>query len=195
LRIILVDDHALILEGLRRVLIAAGHEIVGEAQSISHAQLIVATTAHDLLVVDVSLPDGSGLELIHPNKAAIVLTLGDDPKALERAHLKGALAYVLKAEPLDQLLEIIALIDSGEQEQLAKKLFTLLPTKKDALLTHRELEIIEILALGWSTRIIASHLFLSEATVKTHLASINRKLGTTSRTAAVTEARVLGLIS
>jgi len=142
------------------------------------------------VLVDVNLPDGSGLDLITPLLRCIVLTLGDDPTSLQQAHRRGAAAYVLKGEPVTHLLTIIEQLENSTYHFAAPAL----PQNRFDL-TQRELDVIQILQTGWSAKEMASHLFLSEATVKTHLASIYRKLGVKNRTQAIVVALANHLIA
>ena len=189
MRVILVDDHQLIRDGLARSLHDRGHEVVGQAHSLSSARLVLATTTSDLAIIDLSLPDGSGLELISQQIPFLVLTLGEDADSLRAAYEKGAYAYVRKSAPVSELMKVIARIEAGE-----RPFHRPTPRQDNSGLSDRELEVLRVLANGWSTREIASHLFLSESTVKTHLAAINRKLSVNSRTMAIAQSRSLGLI-
>ena len=188
--ILIVDDHELIRAGLKQALQTAGHNIVGEAASLAEARAELLFTQPDLVLVDVNLPDGSGLELITPLLRCIVLTLGDDPTSLQQAHRRGAAAYVLKGEPVTHLLTIIEQLENSTYHFAAPAL----PQNRFDL-TQRELDVIQILQTGWSAKEMASHLFLSEATVKTHLASIYRKLGVKNRTQAIVVALANHLIA
>jgi len=188
--ILIVDDHELIRAGLKQALQSAGHNIVGEAASLAEARAELLFTQPDLVLVDVNLPDGSGLDLITPLLRCIVLTLGDDPTSLQQAHRRGAAAYVLKGEPVTHLLTIIEQLENSTYHFAAPAL----PQNRFDL-TQRELDVIQILQTGWSAKEMASHLFLSEATVKTHLASIYRKLGVKNRTQAIVVALANHLIA
>jgi len=188
--ILIVDDHELIRTGLTQALRAAGHNIVGEAASLAEARAQLLFTKPDLVIVDVSLPDGSGLELITPLLKFVVLTLGDDPQSLRIAHQRGAAAYVLKGEPVGHLISIIDQLENSRYHFAAPAL----PQNRFDL-TQRELDVIQILQTGWSAKEMGSHLFLSEATVKSHLASIYRKLEVKNRTQAIVVALANHLIA
>ena len=194
MRIVLVDDHQLIRSGLRDLLSQAGHDVVAEAASLAQGRALIATVDNDLAIVDVSLPDGSGLDLVNDNGRFIVLTLGDDPISLEVARVRGASAYILKSDPSEHLLAVIEQVALGQKVLPASERNSIEVQAAALAITSRELDVLQILARGWSTKEIASHLFLSEATIKTHLASLNRKLVTTNRTAAVARGREHGLI-
>lgn len=190
MHILIVDDHELIRKGLTQAFRTAGHNIVGEAASLGEARAQLMFTRPDLVIVDVNLPDGSGLDLITPLIKFVVLTLGDDPQSLVVAHQRGAAAYVLKGEPVTHLLSIIDQLENNAYHFAAPAL----PQNRFDL-TQRELDVIQILQTGWSAKEMASHLFLAEATVKTHLASIYRKLEVNNRTQAIVVALANHLIA
>ena len=188
--VLVVDDHELIRQGLVQALRRAGHNIVGEAASIAEARASLLFTKPDLVLVDVNLPDGSGLELITPLIKFVVLTLGDDPASLRIAHERGAAAYVLKGEPVSHLLSVIEQLENSTYHFAAPAL----PHNRFDL-TQRELDVIQILQTGWSAKEMGSHLFLSEATIKSHLAAIYRKLSVRNRTQAIVVALANRLIA
>ena len=188
--VLVVDDHELIRQGLVQALRGAGHNIVGEAATIAAARSALLFTKPDLLILDVNLPDGSGLDLITPLIKCIVLTLGDDPDSLRIAHERGAAAYVLKGEPVTHLLSVIDQLENSTYHFAAPAL----PHNRFDL-TQRELDVIQILQTGWSAKEMGSHLFLAETTVKSHLASIYRKLSVKNRTQAIVIALANRLIA
>ena len=188
--VLVVDDHELIRQGLVQALRRAGHNIVGEAASIAEARASLLFTKPDLVLVDVNLPDGSGLELITPLIKFVVLTLGDDPDSLRIAHERGAAAYVLKGEPVSHLLSVIEQLENSTYHFAAPAL----PHNRFDL-TQRELDVIQILQTGWSAKEMGSHIFLSEATIKSHLAAIYRKLSVRNRTQAIVVALANRLIA
>ena len=188
--VLIVDDHELIRNGLVQAIRGAGHNIVGEAATLAEARMQLLFTKPDLVIVDVNLPDGSGLELITPLIKFVVLTLGDEPQSLRIAHERGAAAYVLKGEPVTHLLSIIEQLESSNYHFAAPSM----PHNRFDL-TQRELDVIQILQTGWSAKEMGSHLFLSEATVKTHLTSIYRKLSVKNRTQAIMVALANHLIT
>ncbi len=187
--ILIIDDHELIRKGLIQALTGAGHNIVGEASTVSEARAQLMFTTPELVIVDVNLPDGSGLDLVTPLIKFVVLTLGDDPKSLATAHQRGAAAYVLKGEPVTHLLTIINQLERSQYHFAA-------PARPQNRfdLTQRELDVIQILQTGWSAKEMASHLFLAETTVKTHLTAIYRKLDVSNRTQAISVALAHHLI-
>ena len=188
--ILIVDDHELIRNGLAQALRGAGHNIVGEAATLAEAKAQLLITQPEVVIVDVGLPDGSGLDLITPLSKFVVLTLGDDPDSLQTAHKKGAAAYVLKGEPISHLLAIIDQLENSTYHFAAPAL----PRNRFDL-TQRELDVLQILQTGWSSNEMDSHLFLAETTVKSHLASIYRKLDVKNRTQAIVVALANHLIA
>ena len=188
--VLVVDDHELIRQGLVQALRGAGHNIVGEAATLAEARAELLFTKPDLVIVDVNLPDGSGLELITPLIKFVVLTLGDDPDSLRTAHERGAAAYVLKGEPVSHLLTVLEQLENSTYHFAAPAL----PHNRFDL-TQRELDVIQILQTGWSAKEMGAHLFLSEATIKSHLSSIYRKLSVNNRTQAIVVALANRLIA
>jgi len=188
--ILIVDDHELIRNGLVQALRGAGHNIVGEAASIAEAKAQLLFTQPEVVIVDVNLPDGSGLDLITPLAKFVVLTLGEDPNTLSIAHKRGAAAYIRKGEPISHLLTVVEQLENSSYHFAAPAL----PRNRFDL-TQRELDVLQILQTGWSAKEMAAHLFLSEATVKTHLTSIYRKLEVKNRTQAIVVALANHLIA
>lgn len=188
--IFIVDDHELIRSGLAMALRGAGHNIAGEAATLAEARSQLRFLDPELVIVDVQLPDGSGLDLVSPLIKFVVLTVGDDPNSLRIAHERGAAAYVVKGEPVTHLLSVIDQLERSNYHFAAPAL----PQNRFDL-TQRELDVLHILQTGWSAKEMASHLFLSEATVKTHLASVYRKLSVNNRTQAIMVALANHLIA
>jgi len=188
--VLIVDDHELIRNGLIQAIRGAGHNIVGEAATIAEAKAQLLFTKPEIVIVDVNLPDGSGLDLITPLAKFIVLTLGDDPASLQTAHERGAAAYVLKGEPISHLLSVMSQLEDSTYHFAAPAV----PRNRFDL-TQRELDVLQILQTGWSAKEMAAHLFLAEATVKSHMASIYRKLDVKNRTQAIVIALAHHLIT
>jgi two-component system response regulator NreC len=191
--VVLADDHAIVRAGLR-LLLEADDEIavVGEAGDFPTAIEIVEREAPAVLVLDLGMPGGSGLETIsrlttaRPDTAIVVLTMQDDP-AFARAALRGgARGYVLKEAADEELLEAIRSAANGEtylNPRLGAKLATEAPGKLEQLnaLTSREVDVLRRIALGHTNVEIADQLVLSVRTIETHRAHIQSKTGRTSR--------------
>jgi len=189
-RLLIVDDHALVREGLKRALIHEGFSEIKEASSVLEARASIAALTPDVVTVDINLPDGSGFELvswirsISQEIGVIVLTLNDHENYISAAMKAGASAFVCKSEPIPSLVAAIkhSLVSPlGFSAKGLDKVFK----NTHNLLTAREFDLLAQLELGQTTAQISESLFISPATVKTHLASIYRKLEVTNRTAAI----------
>ena len=201
-KILVVDDHVLVREGLRRALIKeSDFALVGEAASKREAFVQIPHHNPDVLVVDLHLPDGNGLEVIAWARALsqrmgiVALTFSNFPEHVLASMESGASAYVEKSAPLSEL--ILAIRQSSLQPLTfsARKLTESISAKNRTIgLTARELEILEILPTGNTVAEIAAQLFITEATVKTHLAAIYRKFQVSNRVQAINAARKLGLL-
>lgn len=199
--VLLVDDHQVVREGLRVGLEGADFNVVGEAASKKEAIAQIAHKNPDVIIVDLNLPDGSGLEVISwvrkvsNTVGIVVLTLNDDDNHLLAALQAGASAYVLKSSPLTEVISAVAHAFSNPLIFAAKGLGSAIARKNENFgLTAREIEVLSLLPTGQKSSRIATELFVSEATVKTHLASIYRKLGASNRTEAVVTAIKHGLL-
>jgi DNA-binding NarL/FixJ family response regulator len=147
------------------------------------------------------LGDGSGLEVISElskknNKTNyVVLTMDDDETNLAAAKSSGASAYVLKSEPVTELIEVLRNITDGKEKfQIAGKIKKAAPIK-DFDLTEKEKEVLQLLGSGATASVMGKQLFLTEATIKTHLAAIYRKLSASNRAQAVSIAISNNLIT
>ena len=200
-RVVIIDDHAVVREGLKRALISHGYEIAAEAASLAEARAQIAFVNPDVIVVDLNLPDGSGFDLISwargisKTLGIVVLTLNDSDAHLLAALNAGASAYIVKSAPI---IELIAAIEHSTKSPLSFSAKGISAAMKAATqsfnLTAREFDVLGLLPSGASTNEIASGLFLSQATIKTHLAAIFRKLEVANRTAAVSKARKHNLL-
>ena len=198
-QVLLVEDHALIRYGIRSAFAGTEFAICAEAASINEAKVLLAKANFDVVVLDLNLPDGSGhvlTEIIRKMKISvpiIILTMEEDPSELERARLFGASAYVLKSSPITELIK--ALKHAILQPLRFLNSTTINPKKgRDFQLTAREREILELLPSGMTAREVGSLLFLSEATVKSHLASLYRKLEVKNRSQAIDIAAKEGIL-
>lgn len=195
-RVLVVDDHPIVRAGLEQALIEANFTICGVAASKNEAIAQIARTNPDLILLDLNLPDGSGFEVanwargISDEIGIVILTLNDAPELLLAALAAQASGFVLKSAPIS---EVIATLERALVTPLsftATGLHRALKAKERLpILSTRELEVLNILAIGKSTKEIAKQLYLSEPTIKTHLASIYRKLEVNNRISAVAVAR------
>ena len=195
-RVLIVDDHPIVRAGLEQALIEANFIICAVAASKNEAIAQIARTNPDLILLDLNLPDGSGFEVanwargISDEIGIVILTLNDAPELLLAALAAQASGFVLKSAPIS---EVIATLERALVTPLsftATGLHRALKAKERLpILSARELEVLNILAIGKSTKEIAKQLYLSEPTIKTHLASIYRKLEVNNRISAVAVAR------
>jgi len=191
MKILLVDDHALIRAGLANLLTQNNHEVVAEASTSSQASALINTHKPEIVLVDINLGTSSGIDLIKEMKKSgaaskfVVLTMHDDTQTLESAKDAGAIAFVTKSAPTESLLEILQTIATGTDKFLKAGKINQITEAKDFELTPRELEVLTLLPTWATANAIGALLFLTEATVKTHLASIYRKLAANNRAQAV----------
>jgi DNA-binding NarL/FixJ family response regulator len=184
-KILLVDDHPLVRDGLRARLEAAPHlRVVGEAGSGQEALELAGQCQPDLVLMDVNMRGGSGIEATaqltarYPGIAVLILSMHDKPEYVSQAMQAGARGYVLKDAPgKDIVLAIDTVIGGGiyYSAALARQLAS--PLAGDNQLTLREQEVLRHIAAGQSNKQIARALDLSVRTVETHRLNIKRKLG------------------
>ncbi len=185
IRILLVDDHPLVRDGLRARLEAAPRlRVVGEAGSGQEAIEQAGACRPDLVLMDVNMKGGSGIDATarllehYPGIAVLILSMHDKPEYVTQAMAAGARGYVLKDAPgKDIVLAIDTVIGGGiyYSAALARQLSS--PVAPDKLLTTREQEVLKHIAAGQSNKQIARALELSVRTVETHRLNIKRKLG------------------
>lgn len=200
--VLLIDDHAIVREGLKRALSNTGFTITGEAASQAEARAQIAHKNPDVIIVDLNLPDGTGFDVIiwarniSKTIGIVVLTLHEDDAHLLAAMQAGASAYILKSAPITELVAAITHSVAAPLNFVGRGVAQALNRKSDGFgLTARELDVLELLPSGSSNIALSKQLFLSEATIKTHLAAIYRKLSAENRTQAVAIARKAGLVS
>ena len=205
LRIFLVDDHEVVRRGVRDLLDAEDDfEVVGEAGSVDEALRRVASVAPDVAVLDVRLPDGSGVELCrelrvsHPKLACLMLTSFDDDEALFEAIVAGAAGYVLKQVKGNDIVNAVRQVGAGRSLLDATMTSRVMERLRNgsaedprlAGLSGQERRILELLAEGKTNRQIAGDMFLAEKTVKNYVSNLLTKMGMSRRTeAAVYAAR------
>ena len=200
-RLVLIDDHPIMRHGLAQLIRAEdGFDVVGEAGSAREGLEVVGKLKPDLAVIDLTLPDKNGLELVkdiralHPTTHCLVLSMHDETLYGERALRAGARGYVMKEEAADNLVTAIHKVISGGlyiSESLNARMLEQVTgasrskaTGMDAL-TDRELEILALIGKGVATKIIAAQLSISARTVEAHRAHIKEKLGMTDGSALV----------
>jgi DNA-binding NarL/FixJ family response regulator len=212
IRVVLVDDQTLVRQGIRSLLELAGDiTIVGEAGDGDEALAAIAREKPDVVLLDVRMPRKNGLEVLRELQSqgsvppVILLTTFDDDEVFLGAVRAGAKGYLLKDVSLEQLTDGIRAVAAGGTvirpavtERVLRGLEHM-PRDFDALsppdpLTKREIEILRLMAGGYSNREIAEALGTAEGTVKNHASSILSKLGVRDRTRAVLKAIELGYI-
>ena len=191
MKILIVDDHELIRSGLANLLAQHKCDVVAEAATSSQASALINTHKPEIVLVDINLGSSSGIDLIKEMKKSgskckfVVLTMQDDNQTLESAKEAGAIAFITKSAPTDSLLEILQAITTGSDKFLKAGKINQIKPSKDFDLTARELEVLALLPTGATANAIGAVLFLTEATIKTHLANIYRKLAANNRAQAV----------
>jgi hypothetical protein len=201
LTVLVIDDHESVRAGIKTALSRAGHFCVGEASTVLEARAQIAHTNPQVIVVDISLPDGNGLEIVRWARSIskrigiVVLTLNPAKDFLLTVMKSGASAFVEKNAPLAELMSAI------EHSYIAPLSFSAQgisgAIKKDLEandLTVRELQVLKKLSDGLSATDIGLELFITQATVKTHLAAIYRKLDSKNRIQAIIAAKKIGIL-
>lgn len=204
IRVLLVDDHELIREGLRRAFERSGDfEVVGEAGSVEEAHRLLASQSPDVVIFDVRLPDGSGLDATravreaHPSLGIVVLTMyaGDDQ--LFGALDAGASAFVPKDAPADDVVVAARHAASSPRSFTAPDLADAMRRRMSPTgpqLSPREREVLDLLAEGLGVAQISRRLYISDSTTKTHISKLYEKLGAGNRAQAIMAALKQGLI-
>jgi two-component system, NarL family, nitrate/nitrite response regulator NarL len=203
IRVLLGDDHTLVREGLRRSIETIdGVEVVGEASNGLDMVRLAREARPDVAVLDIRMPEMDGIEAARrittelDSTRVVMLTAYDDRHFVVEAVRAGARGYVLKSKDAQHLVEAVRLVHEGHMvidPELVVALADELSVAKtrDAgaeSLTEREIEVLQLLAFGYTNRDIGKRLYISPDTVKTHLEHIYQKLGASDRTAAVAEA-------
>ena len=221
MRLIIVDDHSLARQGLRDMLDdEPGIEVVGEATNGLEALTLCSRLDPDLVLMDVRMPQMDGLTATRkikqkfPKISVLMLTMHENPDYLLEALKAGAAGYVLKDALQDEVTTAVQQVLSGEfalDRELAARLLRRLATEDvrwrntprrpqareepyAEALTPRELEVLELMKLGYTNRDIARELVISPGTVKNHVEHIIAKLGASDRTHAVVRALELGIL-
>lgn len=208
IQIVLVDDHSVLRQGLRLLLETQPDlAVVGEAEDAEEALDVIRQTEPDLLLLDLSLPGMSGLDLLHLVLAGasalkvIILTMHDDAEFVRSALVAGASGYMLKRAVGNELLEAIRKVAAGQTyvyPSLAAKLISAgpppVPSQGGSKLSSREVGVLQLIAQGYTQSEIADKLCVSVKTVETHRARISEKLGLRTRAQLVRYALENGLV-
>jgi DNA-binding NarL/FixJ family response regulator len=195
----IVDDHPIVREGLRGMLLAEPDlEVVGEAGSGDEAVAVVPRLRPDVILMDLRMPGGDGvsaIERLGPGHRVIVLTTYEDDGEILRAVSAGAAGYLLKDVSRADLASAVRAA-AGGRTVLSPSVAARLAGRRPAVpvLSEREREVLELVAQGLTNGEIGRRLFIGEATVKTYLLRVYGKLGVSDRTSAVLAALDLGLV-
>nr|WP_169806282.1 response regulator transcription factor [Herbidospora sakaeratensis] len=203
IRLLVADDHPIVRDGLCAMFAAApGFEVVGEAADGAEAVRLAVGLRPDVILLDLRMPELDGLGAITelarlgvPSRILVLTTYDTDSHVLPAIEA-GATGYLLKDSPREELLRGARAAARGESvlsPSVAARLLTRVRTPPPPL-SPRELEVLELIAAGNSNRETAARLFITEATVKSHLLNIYAKLGVNDRAAAVAEAFNRGLL-
>ena len=197
MKVLIVDDHAVVRHGLKSAIESQGYKVVAEAGSINEAQAFMAQTNPDAIIVDINLPDGSGFDLVtwsrkvSPTTAIVVLTLNEGEEYVRAARSAGANAFIVKSAPLSDLIAALDFAMSSPSSFSSKQISS---SDMDSGLSAREIDVLHSINHGLSNAAIATNLYISVSTVKTHVSSILRKLDADNRVQALSIARERGLL-
>jgi len=206
-RIVLVDDHEMVIEGLKAMLAAFGSRVtvVGQAVGADRVLGVVTELDPDIVLCDVRMQGSSGLDVCQqlrerdPDRKVVMLSVYDDEQYLFQALRVGASGYLLKSISSEELVKQLESVHGGQTaidpSMAARAADTAARMQRDEFwpgarrgLTQRESEILALVVNGLSNHAIAAKLIIGDETVKTHLSSIYRKLGVSDRTAAAATA-------
>jgi DNA-binding NarL/FixJ family response regulator len=208
-RVLIVDDHAVVRAGLRTLLEAESDlEPVGEASSARDAIFEARSLKPDVIVLDIVMPDQSGLEILptllheHPEVKVLMLSMQDDPPYVRQAFAAGASGYVLKEAADSEVVAAVREVARGGRYVNPELGARLVAAEAEAArqaaedpLSEREREVLRLLALGHTNAEAADQLHLSVRTVETHRSNIQSKIGSTNRADLVRHALRTGLIA
>ena len=196
-RLLVIDDHDVVRQGLVSALGAHGFTLIETAASIKQARAKIAAFNPQAVIVDLNLPDGSGFEVVQwvrksaPDAAIIILSLNEPSQYVSIARSSGANAYLSKSQSIEEIVTTLnfALMNP-------RSFTSTLNTRHDhtVVLTPREVDVLHLMAKGASNSEISANLYISTSTVKTHISSILRKFDCGNRSTAIMKAREKGLL-
>jgi len=210
IRLMLADDHRMLREGLSRSMSEHGFDVVGEARDGLEAVNMAYALTPDVVLMDVSMPEMDGVEacrqvrLAVPGTKVVMLTMHADQDVLANAIRAGACGYLVKDCSTEEIAGAVRMASNGDtalSPQLAASMLDevrkldMAPTREDRVVTKREEEVLQLIADGGSTSEVAEQMYISQKTVKNHLASIYQKLDARDRTQAVLQAVRMGIVS
>jgi len=202
LSVILVDDHTMLRQGIRRALESEGIKVVAEASDGATAIRLALEHKPDVVLMDVSMPGMDGVEaarrLVEADgrQRVVMLTMHIDRDVIDRAIRAGAVGYLTKDSSISEVILAIQLAANGDRPMSPRLAAAMLDEARrdDALISAREEEVLQLVADGYGTNEIAERLYISGKTVKNHLASIYEKLNARDRTQAVLMAVKMGIV-
>jgi DNA-binding NarL/FixJ family response regulator len=201
IRILIAEDHAVVRQGFIALLrLVEGFQIVAEATNGLQALALFREHRPDITLMDLRMPGAGGVETIiairkeFPDARIIVLTTFDGDEDIFRAIQAGARGYLLKGMDADELIDAIQTVHRGKSRIPAAVAERLAERLSGNALTDRETEVLKTIVAGKSNKEIAAALFISEATVKTHINNLLSKLGVADRTQAATMALHRGIV-
>lgn len=209
IRLMLADDHRMLREGLGRSMREQGFEIVGEAGDGAEAVQMAMRLRPDVILMDVTMPEMDGVEACRvirrdlPSTQVVMLTMHADQEVLASAIRAGASGYLVKDCSTEEIAAAVRMAASGEtalSPQLAASMLNEVrkwdkaAVEEERIVTKREEEVLQLIADGCSTPEVAARLYISQKTVKNHLASIYQKLDARDRTQAVLAAVRMGIV-
>ncbi len=201
IRIMIVEDHHIVRQGFVALLkMVEGFEVVAEASNGEQAIALFRQHQPDVTLMDLRLPGMSGVDAIKeirkefPSARIIVLTTFDGDEDIYRALQAGARSYLLKGMEGDELIEVIRTVHRGKSSLPPAVAGRLAERLAGPTLTERETDVLKLIVTGNSNKEIGAALFISEATVKTHINNLLSKLGVSDRTQAATTALQRGIV-
>ena len=206
MRIMLVDDHKLLRQSLKRQLEEFGHEVVADVADGNSAIAAALKNQPDIILMDISMTEGDGITACRAimeadaRQRVLMLTMHAEIDLIRKALKAGAVGYLTKDATFEEVLHALDLACNGDviiSPQFAQALLEEVDAQQavqNSSLSEREMEVLQLLAEGCSTPEIATNLFISQKTVKNHLASIYEKIDARDRTHAVIRAVKMGII-
>ena len=206
MRIMLVDDHKLLRQSLKRQLEEFGHEVVADVADGNSAIAAALKNQPDIILMDISMTEGDGITACRAimeadaRQRVLMLTMHAEIDLIRKALKAGAVGYLTKDATFEEVLHALDLACNGDviiSPQFAQALLEEVDAQQavqNSLLSEREMEVLQLLSEGCSTPEIATNLFISQKTVKNHLASIYEKIDARDRTHAVIRAVKMGII-
>jgi DNA-binding NarL/FixJ family response regulator len=203
LTVMLVDDHTMLRQGLRRALEGEGITVIAEAGDGASAVKIALDTHPDVVLMDVSMPTVDGIEATRrlmgadARQRVVMLTMHADRDVIDRSIKAGAVGYLTKDSSIAEVIMAIKLAANGDRPMSPRLASAMLDEAKkmdDGIVSAREEEVLQLVADGLGTVEIAQRMYISQKTVKNHLASIYDKLNARDRTQAVLTAVRMGIV-